>query len=323
MREVCRRIALIAGTVSMALVMVCAGGRAEEKYPIRPITFVVAFAAGGSTDILARVIAPKMSEILGQPIVIENRGGADGNIAATQLVRAVPDGYTVLFTTNSIAINVTLYKSQTYNPFTDFDPIILLTDVPNVVVVHPSVQANNLAQLLALSKTKPINFASTASGTYLATELLKKSTGLNATRIPFRGAGAALPALLGGSVDMMLTGIINVLPYIPAQLRPIVVTSTERHPALPDVASMAENGYPGYSDAVWYGLFAPAGTPPHVIDMINKAANTAIADPKVKAKIEELTMVIKGGTPQRFGDVLRADVEGWGKLIRETGATVD
>lgn len=310
--------------VSIAFVVWCASAWAQEKYPTRPITFVVAFAAGGSTDILARVVAPKISEILGQPIVIENRGGADGNIAATQLAHVTPDGYTLLFTTNSIAINVTLYKSQTYNPITDFDPIILFSDVPNVVVVHPSVPAKNLSELVALSKKKGLNFGSTASGTYLATELLKKSTGLQATRIPFRGAGAALPALLGNQIDMMVTGIINALPYMPnGQLRPIVVTSTERHPALPNVPSMAENGYPGYSDAVWYGLFAPAGTPPQIIDAVNKAANAAMADPKVKAKIEELTMVIKGGTPKHFGDVLKADIESWGKLIKETGATID
>jgi tripartite-type tricarboxylate transporter receptor subunit TctC len=293
---------------------------AQDKYPSRPIMFVVAFAAGGSTDILARVLAPSISTTLGQPIVIENRGGADGNIAAAQVSRATPDGYTLLFTTNSFAINVNLYKGQTYDPIKSFVPIILLTDIPNVVVVHPSVEAKNLSELVALSKTKPLNFASTASGTYLATELLKRSTGLTATRIPYRGAGDAMPSLLGGNVQFMLTGIINVLPYLRTEkLRPIVVTSSQRHPALPNVPTVAEMGFPGYADAVWYGIVAPVGTPQHIVEMVNRAANIALADPQVRAKLEELTMVIKGGAPHDFGDVIKADVESWGDLIKATG----
>ena len=228
-----------------ATVIAAAAGPANAEFPEKQITLVAGFAAGGSTDILTRAVAPKMSEVLGVPVVVENRPGADSNIAAELVASAEPDGYTVLSTTNSIPINVHLYPDQAYDPLKDLATVGLIGNSPNVVVVNPAVEAKTLEELVALSDKEPIFYGATASGTALATELLKRSSGLKAERIPYKGAGAAVPALLGGEVQMMLTGIINVLPHLQAgTLRPLVVTSAERSPMLPDTPTVAESRPP-------------------------------------------------------------------------------
>lgn len=300
------------------LLLLASGSMARAEFPDHTITLVAGFAAGGSTDILTRAIAPKMQEILGVPVIVENRPGADSMIAASAVSSSRPDGYTVLSSTNSLPINVFVYPTQALDPTKTLAPVGLIGDTPNVVVVNPSVPAKTLQELVAYSKKKPLFYAATASGTALATELLKRSSGLVADRIPYKGAGAAVPAVLGGEVQMMLTGIINVLPHIKSgALRPIVLTSAERSPALPDVPTAAESGLPGYSDAIWNALFVPAGTPPAVIAKLNSALNAALNDPTIKANISRLTTVVKPGTPEDLDALVRSDMERWGKLVKE------
>lgn len=313
---------IFAGAALLASLAVTAAN-AQSDYPNRPITMVVAFAAGGSTDIIIRTVADKMSDILGQPIVIENRGGADGNVAAEHVVGMEADGYTVLATTNSITINVNLYQ-QSYHPLEDFDTVAYLGDGPNVVVVHPSVKANTLDELVAVSKDDPLFFAATASGTWMATELFKKSTGLQADRVPFSGAGTAVPALLGGEVQMMLTGVINAMSHIKAgKLRPIVVTGPERSEMLPDVPSISETGLQNYNDFVWFGMLVPDGTPKPIIDKLNSAAREALQDPEVRGSLEARTIRVADTTPEEFQEIMERDVERWEGLIEETGAKLD
>ena len=312
---------LTAGTILAT--MVAFGAHAQDDYPNQPIRVVVAFAAGGSTDIVTRTVADKMSQMLGQPIVIENRGGADGNVAAEYGADLPADGYNLIATTNSITINLNLYQ-QTYHPVDDFDPIVQFGDGPNVIVVHPSVKAETMEELVEISQENPLFFATTASGTWLATELFKQSTGLKGDRVPFSGAGTAVPAVLGGEVDMMLTGVINVLPHIQSGgLRPIVVTSQERTDLLPDVPAISEFGLTEYNDAVWYGLIAPEGTPKPIIDKLNAPAREAMKDPEVRAKLEALSVVIKDESPEEFAELIDKDIARWEKLIKETGAKLD
>jgi tripartite-type tricarboxylate transporter receptor subunit TctC len=308
----------LAGAAAAAAIFAAGVSLAQAEFPEKPITLVAGFAAGGSTDILTRAIAPKMSEVLGVPVVVENRPGADSNIAAEMVANAEPDGYTVLSTTNSIPINVHLYPDQAYDPLTDLAPVGLIGDSPNVVVVNSSLGVDSLDELVALSKEQDLFYGATASGTALATELLKRSSGLEASRIPYKGAGAAVPALLGGEVQLMLTGIINVLPHLEAgTLTPIVVTSAERSPLIPETPTVAESGLPGYSDAIWNGLYVPAGTPPEVIAKLNEALNAALNDPEIKASIEKLSTTVKPGTPEDLGELTKSDIERWGALIKE------
>ena len=307
---------LMAGALSVSVVQ-------AQAYPTQPITIVVAFAAGGSTDIVTRVVAEKMSEMLGQPIVIENRGGADGNVAAEYMKGVEPDGYTLLASTNSLAINLNLY-TQSYHPVDDFDPVVRFGEGPNVIVVHPSVPAENLEEFVKVSQNDPLFFAATASGTWLATELFKQSTGLQAERIPYSGAGTAVPALLGGEVQMMLTGVINALPHINSgALRPIIVTSQERSNLLPDVPSVGEFGLTEYNDAVWYGLLAPAGTPKEIVTLLNETAREAMRDPAVRERLEGLSVIIADETPEEFAQRIAVDIARWADLIESSGISLN
>lgn len=288
-------------------------------WPTQQSTIVVAFPAGGNTDIVARYIADALSKN-GPKVIVENRTGADGGVGAAYVANTRPDGRTLLFTTNSFVINMSLYKSKPYDALKDFAPVMLLGSYPYVIVVHPSVPAKNFKELIELSKTRPLMLGVNSAGATVATALLQHNLGLEGERIPYRGAGAMVPSLLSGEIQMALTGIANVEQYIKVgTLRPIAVNTEDRSPALPDVPTVNESGLARYSDPTWNGFFAPTGTPPETVAAMHEALTAVVSDPALKTRIEATTLTVAATTPEGFATLVKSDVERWAKLIKDMG----
>ncbi|MBV8168764.1 MAG: tripartite tricarboxylate transporter substrate binding protein [Alphaproteobacteria bacterium] len=302
---------------------------AQDAYPTKPIRLVVPFAAAGPTDIIARLVAQKMTESLGQQIVIDNRGGAGGNLGSDIVAKAPGDGYTLLMgTVATHAINAALYPKMPYDPVKDFEPISLLVIVPGVLMVHPSAPAKTVQELIALLKANPkqYSYASSGNGTplHLSGELFKTMAGVEMEHVPYRGSGPALIDAVSGQVPVMFDLLPSALPYIKdGKLRALAVTSPKRVETLPDVPSMDESGLKGYETYTWNALFAPANTPAAIIQKLNDAANKAIADPATRAKLIELNAQVVGTTPQQLGDHVKAELAKWTPVVKRSGATVD
>jgi len=312
---------------ALAAVLALAGPASAQDYPTRPIRLMVPFTPGGGTDLLARIVAQKMSEGLGQPIVVDNRPGANTLIATEALVRAAPDGYTLLMQTNNLAANPTLYRGKiSFDTVKDIAPVSLVAGNPHVLVVNPSVPATNLKEYIALAKAKPgtISFASAGSGTvnHLSGELLKMLAGIDILHVPYKGSGSVMPDLLGGQVNSLFAAMPTVTGYIKeGKLRAIAVTTPKRFKGLPDVPTIAEQGYPGYDFSSWFGIVAPAGTPKPIIDRLQREVVKALKDPGVQERLHDYE--IFGSTPEEFGAFIRADIDKQAKLIKASGATVD
>jgi tripartite-type tricarboxylate transporter receptor subunit TctC len=302
---------------------------AQATYPNKAIRLVVPFAAAGPTDIVARLIGAKMTESLGQQIVVDNRGGAGGNIGADLVAKAPPDGYTLLMgTVATHAINVALYPKMPYDPIADFAPISMLVSVPALLEVHPTVPARDLKSFIALLKAEPrkYSYASSGNGTplHLSGELFKTMAGVEMEHVPYRGTGPALIDVLSGQVPVMFDIVSTSLPYIKeGKLHALAVTSLKRVEALPDVPTMAEAGLPGYETYTWNALFAPARTPPEIITKLNAAANQAIADPPTRAKLIELNYQVVGTTPAALAEHVKAELAKWTPVVKASGAKVD
>jgi tripartite-type tricarboxylate transporter receptor subunit TctC len=298
-----------------------------QGYPNRPIRLLVPFTPGGGTDLLARVVAQKMSESLGKPIIVDNRPGGNTLIATEAVVHAAPDGYTLIMQTNNLAANPTLYQGRiTFDTLKDLAPVSLVAGNPHVLVVNPSVPAKNLREFIALAKAKPgtISFASAGSGTvnHLAGEQLKILAGIDMVHIPYKGSGSVMPDLLGGQVNALFAAMPTVTAYIKSgKLRAIAVTTPQRFPGLPDVPTIAESGYPGYSFSSWFGILAPAGTPRPVIDRLQAEVAKALKDPGVQERLGDY--VIFGSSPDEFGSFIKAEIDKTGKIIKASGATID
>ena len=288
----------------------------------------MAFTAGGTTDIMARTLAQRLSERFKQPFVIENRPGAGGNIGTEAAVRAPADGYTLIVNSvGPMAVNPTLYKSLTYNPLTDLVPIAQISDVPNVLVVHPSLKVKTVQELVAYGKANPgkVNYASTGIGTssHLAGYMLASRGGFEAAHVPYKGA-EALRDLLTGRVQFMFATIPSVIAHIKAgNLVAVAVSSSSRSRSLPDVPTVADSGFPGFEAGSWFGLFAPKGTPPAIIAELNRATNEFIAERQVQARMIDEGADPAGGTPEQFGAFVRKEHEKWRTVVRESGAVVD
>ncbi|MFS8038601.1 Bug family tripartite tricarboxylate transporter substrate binding protein [Xanthobacter sp. AM11] len=301
---------------------------AQQTFPDRPIRLVVPFAAGGSTDIVARIIAAKMSEILKQQVIVENRAGAGGNAGAAAVARAAPDGYTVLMgTVATHAINPALYTKMPYDPVKDFAPVSLLVNVPNVIVVHPSLNVKSVAELIALLKANPdkYDYASSGIGTplHLSGALFESMAGVKMQHVPYKGAGPALLDVVAGQVKIMFDN----LPSSIGQIRKggvigLAVTTKERSPAAPDMPTVSESGLPGYETYSWNAIFAPAGTPQAYIDILAKAGAQAVADPAVKARLADLSAVAVGSTPAELAAHVKAELAKWGPVVKASGASV-
>ncbi len=320
-----RRLFSLALTLAMALT--AAAAHAQTAWPTKPIRMLVGFAAGGSTDVTARLIAQALSERLGQPVIVENRGGAGGNIAAEAAAKADPDGYTLLMSTSTtFATNPNLYKSLPFNVQTDFAPVTLTAFIPTLLVVHPSVPANNVAELVAYLKANPgkLNFGSAGNGSsqHIAGELFNSLSGGRMMHIAYRGGALAVNDLLGGQLQVIFAPLVEVLQLVRSEkVKALGVTTVKRSPLLPEVAPIAET-LPGYEIALWNGLVAPAKTPPEIIDRINKATIDALRSPELKAKLAEQGSEPVGNTPAEFKAFIDSELIKWRKLVEISGASV-
>jgi tripartite-type tricarboxylate transporter receptor subunit TctC len=291
-----------------------------QAYPARPVRIIVGLAAGGGTDIVARLIGQWLSEHLGQSFVIENRPGAGGNIGTEAVVNATPDGYTLLAISPGAAINTALYDKLSFNFLTDIAPVAGIISVPNLMQVNPAVPAKTVAEFIAYAKTNPdkVNYGSAGIGSsnHLSGELFKLMAGVNMVHVPYRGAAPALADLIGGQVQVLFASVTSSIEYIKAgKLRALAVTSTTRSDVLPDVPTVAES-VPGYEASNWWGIGAPKSTPAAIVEKLNQDINAALADPKVKAKLLDLGGTPLVGPPGVFGKLIVDETEKWGKVIR-------
>ncbi|WP_296015471.1 tripartite tricarboxylate transporter substrate binding protein [uncultured Agrobacterium sp.] len=299
-----------------------------EGFPERAITLVVPFAAGGSTDVVARVIAQKMGDALGQQIVVENVGGAGGNLGADRVARAEPDGYTILMgTVATHALNPLILKTKPYDPEKDFAPISLLVIVPNVLVVNPQLPVNNVAELIALLKKEPDKhaYASSGNGTplHLSGELFKSMAGVEMQHVPYKGSGPALNDLLGNQISIMFDNLPSSSAHIKSgTLKALGVTTAERASSFPDVPTIAET-VPGYETYTWNALFAPAGTPPEAIAKLNEAAKTALSDPDVAKRMADFSAKIVGSSPEELKTHVSEEIAKWGPVVKEANVQMD
>jgi tripartite-type tricarboxylate transporter receptor subunit TctC len=297
-----------------------------QTYPVRPVRLIVGYAAGGTYDILARLIGQWLSERLGQPFIIENRPGAASNIATEAVARAVPDGYTLLMVGPANAINATLYDKLSFNFIRDIAPVAGITREPLVLEVHPSLPAKTVPELIAYAKANPgkITVASPGNGSsgHVAGELFKMMTGVNMVHVAYRGAAPALNDLLGGHVQAYFGAAPASIEYIrTGMLRALAVTTTTRSEALPEIPSVSEF-VPGYEASAWYGVGAPKNTPPEIIGELNKKLNAALADPKIKRQLANQGGTVLAGSPSDFGKLLADETEKWGKVIKLAGVNV-
>ena len=320
--------ALAAAALAAALAVTPAFAQAPA-YPTKPIRIVVPFPPGGATDILARAVAQHLTEVWGQSVIVDNRPGAGGNIGAELVAKATPDGYTLLMgTVGTHAINASLYSKMPYDHVKDFAPIILVAAVPNVLEVNPALPVNSVTELIAYAKANPgkLNFASSGNGTsiHLSGELFKVMAGVDMTHVPYKGSAPALQDLIAGQVQLMFDNLPPSLPQIKAgKLRALAVTSATRAPALPDVPTVAEAGLPGFEASSWFGVLAPAGTPPAIVAKLNAEIARWLATPEAKEKLLAQGANAAGGAPDDFARHIASETTKWAKVVKASGAKVD
>jgi tripartite-type tricarboxylate transporter receptor subunit TctC len=309
---------------AVAAVLLPAAALAQD-FPTKPIKLIVPFPPGGPNDIIARAVGQRMAELAGQPVTIDNRGGAGGQVGTDAVAKAAPDGYTIAITSaGALAISTALQEKLPYDSTKDLKAITLVAKVPEMLVVATSVPASNLAELIALAKASPgkINFASSGPGSmpHLAGELLKISAGIDIVHVPYRGAAPAVNDLLGQQVQMVWLDLPILLPQVQAgKLKPIVIGARERVPALKDVPTTAEAGFPQIEAENWYGMVAPAATPPAVVARLNKLAVEAMQSPDVKEKLASQGAILTGTSPEEFAAYIRSEIAKWGKVVQAAG----
>ena len=300
-----------------------------QQYPSRPVRFVVPFAPGGSTDTLARTIGVKLADALGQQVVVDNRPGANGDIGMMIVAKAPPDGHTILLGyIANLAIAPSLYAKLPFDPVKDYAHVTQIATSPNVLTAHPSVPAKGLQELIALAKAKPgaVNFASTgvASVGHLTGELLNNLAGMKMTHVPYKGGGQAIIDLLGGHVQVMFSGFSAAMPHIKSgKIRALAVTGVKRSPALADVPTIAEQGFPGVEATAWYGVLAPAGTPKPVVTRLHDETVRILKLPDVSQRLDALGFEIVGSTPEQFGAYIKSEIRKWEKVVKASGAKPD
>jgi tripartite-type tricarboxylate transporter receptor subunit TctC len=322
-------LALVCTSALGGLLGAQGSAQAQPTYPNKAVRLIVPFPPGGGTDILARVIGNKLSETLGQPVVIENKPGAGGNIGVDLVAKSAPDGYNIVIgQTSNLAVNPTLYPDLPYDPQKDLAPIALVADAPLVMVVAAKSPFKSLGDVIAAAKAKPedVTFASPGNGTvaHLSGELVQKAANIKFQHIPYKGAAQALTDLMGGQVQIYMSSIPTALAQIKGgKLRAITVTSTKRVPDLPDVPTVAESGFPGFESSTWFGLLAKAGTPEPIIKRLNTDVSRVLQMPEVREKIAAEGATVLGGTPEQFAAFLKEEAVKWGKVVKESGAKVE
>jgi tripartite-type tricarboxylate transporter receptor subunit TctC len=318
------------GTLLLALTSLAPSHEASaQAYPSKPIRLVVGFPAGGPTDIVARTIAPRMSEALGQQIIVDNRGGAGGVIATEQVAKAPPDGYTLLMgTIGGIAVAMSLVPTRGYDTLRDLAPVTQAVTVTNLLVVHPSVPAKNVKELLAIARARPgrLNYASSGNGTvtHLAGELFKLMGKVDITHVPFKGGAPALTALISGEVDLSYENSLVVTPHVKAgKVRALAVTGSKRSQLMPELPTISESGLPGYDASGWYGLFVPAATPKPIVTRLNQEAVKALRVPEVVRTLSSQGAEPIASTPEQFGAFVKSEIDKWANLVKVAHMKMD
>ena len=319
---------LIAASAAAAVAPAVVGRARAQAYPNRFVRLVVPFPPGGGTDAIARVVSAKLSDMWGQNLVVENRGGGATNIGTEQVVRADPDGYTIMLHSMPLAVNKFLFPSLNYDPVADLAPITLICEYPNIMAVPITSPARSVQEFIAYANANKgkMTFASSGHGTsvHLSGELFKRLAKVEMLHVPYRGAGPALNDLIPGRVDVMFNNIGAVLPLIQGgKLRGLAVTTAKRTPAAPDLPPIAEEGVPGFDVSSWYAFLAPAKTPPEIIRKLHADTVTAINDPKTRQRLEGLGVVVRGSTPAELAAYLKAEMDKWGPLIKKAGVYAD
>jgi tripartite-type tricarboxylate transporter receptor subunit TctC len=295
-------------------------------WPTKPITVLAPFAAGGTVDIVARIVSNKLSKEFGQSVVVENRGGAGGTIAAGMLARAAPDGYTLMVHHQGLAFNVSLYDKLPYDTARDIMPIAYIGATPNVLVVTNSLPVKTVAEFLAFAKSETVNYGSGGYGSagHLPMAVLKSTTGIKMEHVPYKGSGPAIIDLMSGQIQAMLLTIPAVMPHIQSgKVRPIATSGLRRSPALPTLPTLNEAGVKGFEYLPWYGFFAPAGTPEPIAQKLHAAVNRVLSDPEIVSKLGQQGLEVHAMTRQQFGEVLNHDIAKWGKIIKTLGIKAD
>jgi len=316
------RILLVFAVLAMA-----AGFAQSQQYPTKPVRIIAPFAPGGGTDFIARLIAQKLTERLGQQVIVENKPGAGGNLGAEFAVKSAPDGYTLLLVAGSYTVNPSLYKLS-FDPVNDITPVIQLSQGPFVVAVHPSVPANNLKELIELARRQPdkLSYASAGSGsiTHLASELFLDMAKIKIVHIPYKGTGPALNDTIAGSTQLIFGSVSTTLQFIKSgRLRGLAVTTPRRISALPDLPTVAEAGVPGYEVVLWHGLVAPKGVPRPIVDRLNREANEVLKAKDMGDLLATDGVAPAGGTPGQFRAVIKADIERWRGVVKQANIKVD
>jgi tripartite-type tricarboxylate transporter receptor subunit TctC len=313
----------------LAAATLAAAGAAAQPYPAKPVRIVVGVPPGGTTDVVARLVGQKLAEQMGQQVIIDNRGGAGGNIGADLVAKSPPDGYTLfLATIGTMTINPHLYRKMPFDTLRDFAAIAQLTSMPQVLALHPSVPARSLRELVALGKANPgkLNFASGGSGTaiHLAGELFKAMTGVQMEHIAYKGSAPAMTDLLGGQVSLMFDQIVTAMPHVQTgRLRALGVTTARRSAIAPDLPTLAESGLPSYEIATWHGLLAPAGTPAEIVTRLAGETAKALQATDVRDKFASQGVDAVSGTPDQFAAFMRSELGKWAKVVKASGARVD
>jgi len=314
--------------VGAALVPWPAPAQTADGWPNKPLRFILPFPPGGGTDILGRLIADRMTASLGQPVVTENRGGAGGNVGAEAAARSAPDGYTLVLVAPSLAISPSLYSKLNYDPVKDFAPVSLVATVPNVMVTHPSVPANTLAEFIRFAKTKPggMNFGSGGSGTsnHLAGELFNIVAGVKLVHVPYKGVNLAMNDVLSGQIHLVVIGVPAAAPHIKAgKLRALALVAPQRASALPEVPTVAEAGLPNFEVTTWYGILAPAGTPKPIVTRLNAELVKIMHAPEMKDRLATMATDPVTSTPEEFADYIKREIVKWGEVVRQAGLKAD
>lgn len=318
------RFSLLRTLTVLGVLLDLSGAALAQSYPSRPVRFVVPYPAGGPADIVARIVVPGMAAQLGQPLVVENRGGAGGHVAGAEVARSAADGHTIVLTTIAHNAAQSMYANLSYDPARDLKPVVVLAEAPNILVIHPSMQAKTVDDIVSMARAQPgkltYGSAGVGSALHMAAELFKMMSNTDITHVPYKGSAPAVSDLLGGQIHMLFDSLPSSMPHIRAgRLRAVAITASRRAPSLPDIPTVAESGIPGYESVPWYTISVPAGVPDDTVRRLNDAANRALKSPEAAQRWQDLGLTPLGGSPEAAQRRNEVETRRWSQVIKAAG----